>query len=156
MKTLNIGLIGAGFMAKAHSVAYAGMPMFFWPAPAIPFKKTIADINEAAARDAAEKFAFASYTTDWHDIINDPDIDVVDICTPNNVHAEIAIAAARSGNHILCPGSGQFLIIDCFTGNCLDHIRSTEKKFTGFIYADHIVIQNRGISRTTCTGSHNN
>lgn len=102
MKTLNIGLIGAGFMAKAHSVAYAGMPMFFWPAPAIPFKKTIADINESAAREAAEKFAFASYTTDWHDIINDPDIDVVDICTPNNVHAEIAIAAARSGKHILC------------------------------------------------------
>ncbi len=102
MKKINIGLIGAGFMAKAHSVAYAGMPMFFWPAPAIPVKKIIVDINPDTAREAAEKFAFESYSTDWHDIINDPEIDVVDICTPNNSHAEIAIAAAKAGKHILC------------------------------------------------------
>lgn len=102
MKKYNIGLIGAGFMAKAHSVAYAGMPMFFWPAPAIPVKKMIVDMNEEVAKDAAQKFAFESYSSDWHDIINNPEIDVVDICTPNNVHAEIAIAAAKAGKHILC------------------------------------------------------
>lgn len=102
MKHLNIGMIGAGFMAKAHSVAYAAMPMFFWPSPAIPVKKVIADINERAVKEAAEKFAFESYTTDWHTIIDNPAIDIVDICTPNNVHAEIAIAAANAGKHILC------------------------------------------------------
>ena len=102
IKKINVGLIGAGFMAKAHSIAYAGMPMFFWPAPAIPVKKMIVDINEAAARDAKEKFAFESYSTDWHDILDDPDIQVVDICTPNNAHAEIAIAAANAGKHIIC------------------------------------------------------
>jgi predicted dehydrogenase len=102
MKKIKIGLIGAGFMAKAHSIAYAGMPMFFWPAPAIPVKKMIVDINEAAAKEAKEKFAFEEWSTDWHDIINDPSITVVDICTPNNVHAEIAIAAAKAGKHILC------------------------------------------------------
>ena len=102
IKKINVGLIGAGFMAKAHSIAYAGMPMFFWPAPAIPVKKMIVDINEAAARDAKEKFAFESYSTDWHDIIDNPDIQVVDICTPNNAHAEIAIAAANAGKHIIC------------------------------------------------------
>lgn len=102
IKKINVGLIGAGFMAKAHSIAYAGMPMFFWPAPAVPVKKMIVDINEAAARDAKEKLAFESYSTDWHDIINDPDIKVVDICTPNNAHAEIAIAAANAGKHIIC------------------------------------------------------
>ena len=102
IKKINVGLIGAGFMAKAHSIAYAGMPMFFWPAPAIPVKKMIVDINEAAARDAKEKLAFESYSTDWHDIIDDPDIQVVDICTPNNAHAEIAIAAANAGKHIIC------------------------------------------------------
>ena len=99
---INIGLIGAGFMAKAHSIAYAGMPMFFWPAPAIPVKKMIVDMNIDIARDAKEKFAFESYSADWHDIVNDPAISVVDICTPNNVHAEIAIAAAKAGKHILC------------------------------------------------------
>lgn len=102
MKTINIGLIGAGFMAKAHSIAYAGMPMFFWPAPAMPYKKMIVDVNEETARDAKDKLGFASWSTNWEDIINDPDIQVVDICTPNNVHAQIAIAAARAGKHILC------------------------------------------------------
>lgn len=102
IKKINVGLIGAGFMAKAHSIAYAGMPMFFWPAPAIPVKKMIVDINETAAREAKEKFAFESYSTDWHDIINNPDIQIVDICTPNNAHAEIAIAAANAGKHIIC------------------------------------------------------
>ena len=89
-------------MAKAHSIAYAGMPMFFWPAPAIPVKKMIVDMNEAIARDAKEKLAFESYSTDWHDVISDPSIDIVDICTPNNAHAEIAIAAAKAGKHIIC------------------------------------------------------
>ena len=102
MKKLNVGLIGAGFMAKAHSIAYAGMPMFFWPAPAMPVKKIIVDINEASAKDAAAKLGFESYSTNWQDVVNDPDIDVIDICTPNNVHAEIAIAAAKAGKHILC------------------------------------------------------
>ncbi len=101
-KKINIGLIGAGFMAKAHSIAYAGMPMFFWPAPAIPVKKMIVDMNEEIARDAKEKLAFEAYSTDWHDIVNDPEIAVVDICTPNNVHAEIAITAAKAGKHIIC------------------------------------------------------
>lgn len=102
MKKLNVGLIGAGFMAKAHSIAYAGMPMFFWPAPAIPVKKTIVDINAEAAKDAAAKLGFESYSTDWREVVNDPEIDVIDICTPNNIHAEIAVAAAKAGKHILC------------------------------------------------------
>lgn len=59
-------------------------------------------MNEAIAREAKDKFAFESYSTDWHDVVNDPEIDVVDICTPNNVHAEIAIAAAKAGKHIIC------------------------------------------------------
>ncbi len=52
MKKLNVGLIGAGFMGKAHSLAYVAMPMFFWPAPAIPVRKTIVDIDAATAAAA--------------------------------------------------------------------------------------------------------
>ncbi len=102
MKKKNVGMIGAGFMAKAHSIAYAGMPMFFWPAPALPVKKTIVDIDESSAKNAAAKLGFESYSTDWRAVVNDPEIDVIDICTPNNIHAEIAIAAAKAGKHILC------------------------------------------------------
>ena len=102
MKTYKVGLIGAGFMAKAHSIAYAGMPMFFWPAPGLTVKKTIADLTQERADDAAASFGFEKGTANWKDIINDPEIDIVDICTPNDAHAEIAIAAAQAGKHILC------------------------------------------------------
>ena len=64
IKKINIGLIGAGFMAKAHSIAYAGMPMFFWPAPAIPVKKMIVDMNEDIARDAKDKLGFEAGSGD--------------------------------------------------------------------------------------------
>ena len=102
MKEYKIGLIGAGFMAKAHSMAYATMPMFFWPAPAMPIRMTICDLTEESAREAAEKYGFQKYTMNWRDIIDDPEIDIVDIATPNDSHAEIAIAAAKAGKHIFC------------------------------------------------------
>ncbi|WP_134698692.1 Gfo/Idh/MocA family protein [Ammoniphilus sp. YIM 78166] len=102
MKKMNIGMIGAGFMGKAHALSYAAMPMFFWPAPAIPVRKMVADVNEKAAKDAAERLGFESYTSDWRKMIENPDIDLIDIVTPNDSHAEIAIAAARAGKHIIC------------------------------------------------------
>jgi predicted dehydrogenase len=102
MKTYNVGLIGAGFMAKAHAIAYAGLPVFFWPLPALVHRKTIADLTQERADAAAAQFGFEKGTADWRTIINDPSIDIVDICTPNNAHAEIAIAAAKAGKHILC------------------------------------------------------
>lgn len=101
MKELNVGLIGAGFMGKAHSLAYAAMPMFFWPAPALPIRKTIAEANEQLAEEASRRFGFEKFTGDWHQVIDDPEIDVVDIATPNHLHAEIAIAAAKAGKHII-------------------------------------------------------
>ena len=101
MKELNVGLIGAGFMGKAHSLAYAAMPMFFWPAPALPIRKTIAEANEQLAEEASRRFGFEKFTGDWREVIDDPEIDVVDIATPNHLHAEIAIAAAGAGKHII-------------------------------------------------------
>ncbi|WP_141335808.1 Gfo/Idh/MocA family protein [Paenibacillus sp. tmac-D7] len=102
MRKLNIAMIGGGFMGKAHSIAYAGMPMFFWPAPALPQRKTVVDINEEMAKAAAERYGFESYSTDWRSVVEDPAIDIIDIVTPNDSHAEIAIAAAKAGKHIIC------------------------------------------------------
>ena len=99
MKKLNVGLVGAGFMGKAHVVGYSNMPKFFWPAPAVPVMKTICDIVPEIAEDARERFGFEKCCTDWREIVNDPEIDVVSICTPNNAHAEIAIAALKAGKH---------------------------------------------------------
>ncbi|HZQ63782.1 MAG TPA: Gfo/Idh/MocA family oxidoreductase [Gaiellaceae bacterium] len=101
-QTLNVGLIGAGFMGKAHSLAYAAMPMFFWPAPALPHRKLIAEVGDEVAAEAARRYGFESSTGDWRRVIDDPTIDVVDIATPNDSHCEIAVAAAEAGKHILC------------------------------------------------------
>ncbi|MGN7165426.1 Gfo/Idh/MocA family protein [Paenibacillus cellulositrophicus] len=101
MRTLNVGMIGGGFMGKAHSLAYAGMPMFFWPAPAIPFRKMVVDIRDDLAQEAAARYGFESYASDWRKVVEDPSIDIIDIVTPNNMHAEIAIAAAKAGKHII-------------------------------------------------------
>ena len=101
-KVMNVAMIGGGFMGKAHAMAYASMPMFFWPAPAIPHRKVVVDITDGAAEEARQRFGFDEASSDWKTVVNRPDIDVVDICTPNNLHAEIAIEAARAGKHIIC------------------------------------------------------
>ena len=102
MRKINIGMIGAGFMGKAHSLSMAAMPMFFWPAPAIPVRKVVCDLTMEAAEQAALRLGFEKYTDNWRDVVNDPEIDVIDIVTPNNSHAEIAIAAAKAGKHVIC------------------------------------------------------
>lgn len=102
MRRLNIGMIGSGFMGKAHALAYAGMPMFFWPAPAMPVRRMIADVSPEMAEQARARLGFEAAARDWREIVESPDIDVVDIVTPNDSHAEIAIAAAKAGKHVMC------------------------------------------------------
>ena len=102
MKKINVGLIGGGFMGKAHSLAYSAVPMFFWPTDIMPVKRSIAEATDTLASDAAMRFGFEKSTSDWRSIIDDPEIDLVDIATPNNLHAEIAIAALEAGKHVIC------------------------------------------------------
>ena len=101
-KRLNVAMIGGGFMGKAHAMAYAAMPMFFWPVPAVPVRKVVVDLTDALADEARDRFGFEEAASDWRAVVERPDIDIIDICTPNNVHAEIAIAAAGAGKHIIC------------------------------------------------------
>jgi predicted dehydrogenase len=101
-RTLNVAMIGGGFMAKAHALAYAAMPMFFWPAPAIPHRKVIVDVTPDLAETARQRYGFEEASTDWKAVLSRNDIDVVDIVTPNDSHAEIAIAAAKAGKNVIC------------------------------------------------------
>ncbi|MEW6633547.1 MAG: Gfo/Idh/MocA family oxidoreductase, partial [Pseudomonadota bacterium] len=93
-RTLNVAMIGGGFMGKAHALAYAAMPMFFWPAPAIPVRKVVVDVTEALADEGRRRYGFEESSADWRAVVKRPDIDVIDIVTPNDSHAAIAIAAA--------------------------------------------------------------
>ena len=101
-RTLNVAMIGGGFMGKAHAMAYAAMPMFFWPAPAHPVRKVVVDITDALADEGRRRYGFEESSADWRKVVTRPDIDVIDIVTPNDSHAEIAIAAAQAGKHIIC------------------------------------------------------
>ena len=102
MKTKNIGVVGAGFMGKAHCVALSNMPKLFTDAPYVPVFKTVCDIVPEIAEDFKERFSFEKACTDYMEIINDPEIDIVCVCTPNDSHAEISIAALKEGKHVIC------------------------------------------------------
>ena len=100
-KQLGVGLIGYGFMGRTHSNAYRKVGHFF-DVEYKPVLKTVCGLVEDEAKAFADKWGYESYTTEWRRIVDDPNIDVIDICVPNNMHAEIAIAAAQAGKAILC------------------------------------------------------
>jgi predicted dehydrogenase len=102
MKEVRIGLIGTGGMGKAHAIAFHNVPLVFGNEPARPRLEVVADIDADAVKAWAENFGFARWTTDWREIVEDPNIDLVDITTPNHLHAEMAIAAAEAGKHVYC------------------------------------------------------
>jgi predicted dehydrogenase len=101
MKKLNIGLIGYGFMGRAHSNAYRKVSNFF-DLEYQPVLKAACARNEEQVKAFAAKWGYESVESDWRKLIARDDIDLIDICTPNNTHAEIAIAAAKAGKMILC------------------------------------------------------
>lgn len=100
-RVLNIGLIGYQFMGKAHSNAYRQANHFF-DLPADINMHTICGRNESAVTQAAKTLGWKNVETDWRKVIANPEIDVIDISTPGNLHAEIAIAAAKAGKAVWC------------------------------------------------------
>src|SRR6516164_4139219 len=100
-KPLNIGMIGYGFMGRAHSNAYKRVNDFF----DLDYRPVL-KASCARCADKAKEFAncwgYESVETDWRKLVERKDIDLIDICTPNNTHAEIALAAAKAGKMILC------------------------------------------------------
>ena len=101
MKDLNIGLVGYGFMGRTHSNAFAKVNHFF-DLEYKPVLKAICARDAGKAESFATQWGYESIETDWRRLIERDDIDVIDIAAPNNVHAEIAIAAAKAGKMILC------------------------------------------------------
>jgi predicted dehydrogenase len=100
-KPLNIGMVGYGFMGRAHSNAYRTVGNFF-ELDHQPVLKAVAARDTEKARGFAEVWGYESIESDWRTLVARSDIDAVDICTPNDLHAEIAIAAARAGKMVLC------------------------------------------------------
>ncbi|MDG6264911.1 Gfo/Idh/MocA family oxidoreductase [Glaesserella parasuis] len=99
MKKVRIGLVGTGYIGRCHAIAYAQAPTLF-PLKGELHLEYLAEINQELAEKKAKEFGFARATGDWRELVADPNVDVVDICTPNFLHKEIALAAIANGKHV--------------------------------------------------------
>jgi predicted dehydrogenase len=99
---LRIGLIGCGFMGRTHTNGYKRVSDFFPDLTYRPVLKAVCSRNKDKVQAFADQWGYESVETDWKALIARDDIDAIDICAPNNMHAEIAIAAAEAGKMILC------------------------------------------------------
>jgi predicted dehydrogenase len=99
---IGVGMLGYGFMGRAHSSAFRTIRHMTWPPPLIPELVSIAGRSEAAVAGAAEEFGFAEHVTDWRALVADPRIELFDNTGPNNIHIEPSVAAAEAGKHVVC------------------------------------------------------
>jgi myo-inositol 2-dehydrogenase/D-chiro-inositol 1-dehydrogenase len=100
-KTLNIGLVGYGFMGRTHSNAFLQAGRFF-DIPYQPVLKAVCARNPDRVKSFADNWGYESIETDWRKLVERKDIDLIDIASPNDTHAEIAIAAAKAGKMVMC------------------------------------------------------
>ena len=100
--SIGIGLIGFGWMGQAHSRSYRSIPVYFPDSGITPRLVAISDTVPERLELATENFGYEHGTADWREVIARDDVDVVDICAPNALHEEIAVAAAAAGKHIFC------------------------------------------------------
>lgn len=100
--SLGIGVIGMGWMGMAHSRAYRNIPDRFYDSGIRPRLVICGDEVEARARQAQESLGFAHYTTNWHEVVNHPEVQVVNIASPNFMHLEMVRAVTAAGKHVFC------------------------------------------------------
>jgi predicted dehydrogenase len=101
-KTLNIGLIGSGFMGQAHADAYRRAGILYRNLPCTPVLYAVADQNDTLAEQSRGRLGFEKAYGDWRRMIEDPSVHVIDITTPNNLHVEPALVALEAGKHVYC------------------------------------------------------
>ncbi len=99
---VGVGMLGYAFMGKAHTNAYKKIPYMMYPPPAIPRLIAICGRNKEAVAEAARRYGYEGYYTDWHRMLEDDRIQIFDNGGPNDMHAEPCIAAAQAGKHVFC------------------------------------------------------
>lgn len=99
---IGVGMLGYAFMGKAHTNAYKKLPYMIYPPPMIPKLIAIAGRNKEAVEEAARRYGYEGYYTDWRQMLDDPRVQIFDNGGPNDQHAEPCIYAAQKGKHILC------------------------------------------------------
>ncbi len=102
MEAVRIGLVGAGFMGKIHSIAYRNAAMLFGSEIAPIDTVVVTDFDPSLADRAARDWGWTRAVPTWQEVTSSDDVDVVDICTPNDTHVDIALDALANGKHVLC------------------------------------------------------
>ncbi len=102
IKDIGVGMLGYAFMGKAHSNAYRKIQYMTWPPPLMPRLVAICGRDEPAVAEAARRYGYEGYTTDWKRLVRDDRIQLFDNGGPNNLHAAPTIAAAEAGKHVIC------------------------------------------------------
>ncbi len=102
VKSYGIGMLGYLFMGKAHSNAYQKMPVFFYPPPAIPRLVSICGRSRSRVQEAAARYGYEKYETDWRRVVADPEVEVLDNGLPNDMHEAPCVEAAERGKPVLC------------------------------------------------------
>ena len=102
IREIGVGMLGYAFMGKAHSNALRKIAYMTWPPPLRPRLVAIAGRDAEAVEAAAGRYGYERWTTDWHDLVSDPEIGLLDNGGPNAVHAEPTILAAQAGKHVIC------------------------------------------------------
>ncbi|HEV2472745.1 MAG TPA: Gfo/Idh/MocA family oxidoreductase, partial [Chthonomonadales bacterium] len=102
MDSLGVGVIGYGFIGKVHCHAHLSIPLFYSPPPARARLVGVASATEATGKAAMEQAGFRFATTDYRQIIDSEEVQIVHICTPNDLHTEQALAAIHAGKHVYC------------------------------------------------------
>jgi predicted dehydrogenase len=100
--SIGIGMLGYAFMGKAHTNALKKIAYITYPPPFFPRLVSISGRNEEAVREAAKRYGYEKWTTDWREVVNDPEVQVFDNGGPNDVHFEPTVAAAKAGKHLIC------------------------------------------------------
>jgi predicted dehydrogenase len=101
-RAVGVGMLGHGFMGKAHAHAYKSVAYMSWPPPLTPRLVVLAGRDAERVAEAARRYGFEQPATDWHELVEDPGVELFDNSGPNDLHAEPTIAALQAGKHVLC------------------------------------------------------
>ena len=101
LRRIGIGMLGYAFMGKAHSHAWKDIPIFFWPPPAVPDLVVIYGRTENKVKEAALRYGYKRFTTNWREVVKDPEVEIIDNCLPNHLHKDPTIEAMEEGKHVV-------------------------------------------------------
>ncbi|MGH6760275.1 MAG: Gfo/Idh/MocA family protein [Phyllobacterium sp.] len=139
MGSVGVGLIGTGFMGKCHALAWNSVTPVFGDCSK-PRLVCLAEVSPELAKERADEFGFERWTPNWRSLIEDPEIDVVSITTPNQFHAAMAIAALEAGKHVWCEKPMATVLADA--GKMLDAARESGKMaILGYNYIQNPAIR---------------